>query len=73
MTKSEALAAALAHAVEQAREWSGHPDPETVLGLHVGVRPKGRHIYNPHCWCAPELHYVDAQTGAHVYLHRRLQ
>ena len=25
------------------------------------------------CWCEPELHYKDPETGAEVWVHRRAQ
>ena len=31
------------------------------------------HISSPDCWCEPELHFKDPETGAGVWVHKEFQ
>lgn len=39
--------------------------------LHVAHGEK--HQHGKDCWCQPEVHYVDPDTGVIVFEHRRIQ
>lgn len=32
--------------------------------------PRLEHIAGTDCWCGPEAHYTDPQTGVTVWVHR---
>lgn len=52
-----------------ARQRARLADPDEVA-LHV-MEPK--HEAHEKCWCCPELHFVDPDTGVKVYEHRGIQ
>ena len=41
--------------------------------LQVAEQRGPEHISSPECWCHPELDYKDPETGAEVWVHRRMQ
>lgn len=53
----------------------GLTEPPETFAEWVALRDqKSReHIASENCWCHPELDYVDPETGASVYVHRRQQ
>ena len=50
-------------------------NPATAKALSLTVpSPTGEeHIASAECWCGPELSYTSPETGASVFVHRRLQ
>lgn len=38
----------------------------------VHVTPSEQHDPSADCWCGPELHYRDPETGVAVYQHREI-
>ena len=50
-------------------------NPATAKALSLTVpSPTGEeHIASEHCWCGPEASYTDPETGATVYVHKRIQ
>ena len=50
-------------------------NPATARALSLKVpSPSGEeHIASENCWCGPEAAYVDPETGATVFVHRRVQ
>lgn len=42
-------------------------------GFAADALVKLTHALGPDCWCQPEVHFKDPETGAIVYLHRRPQ
>jgi hypothetical protein len=41
---------------------------------NVHVVPLDReHFESKDCWCQPELHYKDEETGVEVWTHREIQ
>lgn len=53
------------------RAQTGHRDKKETHELHVAHGEA--HAHGKDCWCAPEIHYVDPDTGIIVFAHRRIQ
>ena len=49
-----------------ARLKAANADPDDIA-LHV---MEDNHQSSDKCWCMPELHFVDPDTGCKVYEHR---
>ena len=52
---------------------SDNPDTAQALSLKVPSPTGDEHIASEHCWCGPEVSYIDPQMGFAVYMHKRLQ
>jgi hypothetical protein len=50
-----------------------NPATAQALALKVPSPTGDEHIASEHCWCGPEASYTDPETGATVYVHRRIQ
>jgi len=50
----------------EARQRATMADPDDIA-LHV---MEENHQSSDKCWCQPELHFVDPDTGCKVYEHR---
>ena len=50
-----------------------NPATAKALDLKAPSPTSDEHIASEHCWCRPELDYVDPESGACVYVHRRIQ
>lgn len=70
-------AKALAKNMEGGTHISGVLASVTVLSLDAGRRADAvlsrEHEASADCWCGPEVVYVDPDTGAKVFVHRRTQ
>lgn len=44
-----------------------------ALRAALAEQQEPEHISSPDCWCGPELDYKDPDTGAEVWVHRRMQ
>lgn len=50
-----------------------HPATARALSLTVPSPTRDEHIASENCWCGPEAAYTDPETGAKVFVHRRVQ
>lgn len=48
-------------------------EPTCKQSLKVAEQQWPEHIDSPDCWCEPELHFKDPETGAEVWVHRDIQ
>ena len=48
------------------REYSEWFALSWVDGVRVGPR---MHFSSKHCWCCPDIEYIDPETGNTVYVH----
>lgn len=45
---------------------------KVVAGMCFYYEFIGRHLLTEHCWCQPNLEYVDPMTGNKVWVHNDL-
>lgn len=54
--------------------WRAASEQLQFVPVPVVARQAGQeHIASESCWCGPEASYVDPDTGATVFVHRRSQ